>query len=102
MLYSCDCQNKSIFDVCVILRATLRRIFDWRVLPQPVVGVCGLLVGYSTGVGRAVTTLGSENGQSISFQNLLSASHLFMLCDLTLSTETVRQLQSFCQITAPS
>ena len=30
----------------------------------------------------AVTILGSENCQSISFQNLLSASHLFMLCDL--------------------
>ena len=47
------------------------------------------------------TILGSENCQSILFQSLLSASHLFMLCDLTLSNETVRQVQSFCQITAP-
>ena len=35
------------------------------------------------------TILGSENCQSISFQNLLSASHLFMCCDITLSIETV-------------
>ena len=44
-----------------------------------------------TGIQPAVTIKGSENGQSISFQNLLGASHLFMLCDLTLSIETVRQ-----------
>ena len=49
---------------------------------------------------KTVTILGSENCQSISFQNLLSASQLVRLCDLTLSTETVRQRQSFCQITA--
>ena len=50
---------------------------------------------------KPVIILGSENCQSISFQNLLSASHLFRLCDLPLSTEAVRQLQSFCQTTAP-
>ena len=46
-----------------------------------------------------VTILGSENCQSISFQNPLSAtaSQLFRVRDLTLSTEAVRQLLSFYQ-----
>ena len=48
-----------------------------------------------------VTILGSENCQSILFQNLLSASQLLRVCDFTLSTEALRQLQSFCLITAP-
>ena len=54
--------------------------------------VTEMLVLYSV----TVTILASENCQSISFQKLLSASQLFRLCDLTLSTETVKQLQSFC------
>ena len=41
---------------------------------------------------RAVTILESENCQSISLQNMLGASNLFRLCDLTVSIETVRQL----------
>ena len=45
--------------------------------------------------------LGSENCQSISFQNLLSASQLLWVCDLTLSIEAVRQLLSFYKTTAP-